>query len=248
MAYTSFLDPVLMPFLSMPTYIAIPLISLIISLLVTILYKYTTDQKLIKDIKAKMKVLQKDIRGIKDPKKAMEKNKEVMQLNSKLMGQTMKSTLYTIIPMLFIFAWFNAHLTFVPILPSQEFNLTITGISDPDNFLLKLNDNIYESSDSIIKDNSKTFFLTSDNAGNFIMFFEHNGNEYTKKVTITNNAGQYENPLKELDDDIKLSIGMDKLRPMGNLSIFGWRPGWIGSYVIFSLIFSMLIRKLMKVA
>jgi len=32
-----------------------------------------------------------------------------------------------------------------------------------------------------------------------------------------------------------------------NLYIKGWKLGWLGSYIVFSLIFSMLIRKWLKI-
>ena len=38
-----------------------------------------------------------------------------------------------------------------------------------------------------------------------------------------------------------------KVKPLGNVSLFGWKPGWLGVYIIFSIIFSMVLRKLLKI-
>lgn len=31
------------------------------------------------------------------------------------------------------------------------------------------------------------------------------------------------------------------------INLFGWQIGWLGTYIIFSLIFSLIMRKLLKV-
>jgi uncharacterized membrane protein (DUF106 family) len=35
--------------------------------------------------------------------------------------------------------------------------------------------------------------------------------------------------------------------PLGAFSLLGWHPGWLGTYIILSLIISLLLRKVMKV-
>jgi uncharacterized membrane protein (DUF106 family) len=39
------------------------------------------------------------------------------------------------------------------------------------------------------------------------------------------------------------------LHPFGeNFSIFSWKPGWVATYIIFSLIISMLLRKILNLS
>ena len=38
-----------------------------------------------------------------------------------------------------------------------------------------------------------------------------------------------------------------KLAPLGPVSLFGWRPGWIAVYILFSIPISILLRKALNV-
>ena len=42
-------------------------------------------------------------------------------------------------------------------------------------------------------------------------------------------------------------IKYEKFTPFGDFSLFGWKPGWLGTYIILSIILSFVIRKLLKV-
>ncbi|MBI2112036.1 hypothetical protein HYT52_00670 [Candidatus Woesearchaeota archaeon] len=68
------------------------------------------------------------------------------------------------------------------------------------------------------------------------------------KVVITKEF-KYETPISFFEDsDIKsLQVNYEKLKPLGTLSIFGWEPGWLGLYIILSIVFSMGLRKVLKV-
>jgi len=56
--------------------------------------------------------------------------------------------------------------------------------------------------------------------------------------------------LKRIAEKIKNSrlelIRIDN-NPKKLLNIFGWKVGWLWAYIIFSIIFSMLLRKIIKV-
>ena len=126
MAFESILDPVFNPLLKMPPLLAILLISFIITLLITLVYKFTTDQKKMKKLKEEMKEHQKKIKELskKDPQKAMQMNSEAMKGNLEYMKSSFKSTLYTLIPIIIIFGWLNTHMAYYPLLPNQEFKVT----------------------------------------------------------------------------------------------------------------------------
>ena len=78
--------------------------SFLLTLISTLVYKYTTDQKKIKEIKDEMKAMQKEMKDLKsDPKEMMEKQKEMMHKNLFVMKSAYKPLLYTFIPFLIIF-------------------------------------------------------------------------------------------------------------------------------------------------
>ena len=64
MAFENLLDPIFNPLLKMHPALAILLISFLITLLITLVYKYTTDQKKMKRIKAEMKENQKKLKEL----------------------------------------------------------------------------------------------------------------------------------------------------------------------------------------
>ncbi len=81
-------------------------ISFFITLIITVAYKYFTDQNLMKSLKEDTKRLQSDMKNHKDnPTKMMEIQKEAMEKNMKYMMHSFKPTLITLIPLLIIFAW-----------------------------------------------------------------------------------------------------------------------------------------------
>jgi len=79
-------------------------ISAALSLASTLVYKYATDQNLIKSIREEIAKLQNEAKTSKDPQKLTEIQNKIVPLNLKLMSQTMKPTIITIIPFLIIFA------------------------------------------------------------------------------------------------------------------------------------------------
>ena len=83
------------------------IVVLLISILTTLIQKYTTDQVELKNIKKNQKEIQKEMKQHRNnPQKTMELNKKNMELmpkQFKLMGRSM---VYTSIPLLFLFRWF----------------------------------------------------------------------------------------------------------------------------------------------
>ncbi|MEK6885617.1 MAG: EMC3/TMCO1 family protein, partial [Nanoarchaeota archaeon] len=85
---------------------SILLISFLVTLFITIISHYFTDKKLMREIKDKQKRLREEMKQHKDnPQKMMEINKQMMEDFPTQMKQSMKVSLITIIPLLFLFNW-----------------------------------------------------------------------------------------------------------------------------------------------
>jgi len=83
-------------------------ITLIITLITTILQKYLTDQDTLKTIKEEQKLVQEELKLAKDnPEKTMALSGKSMELMMKAMPITMRPAMYTIIPFVLFFRWFN---------------------------------------------------------------------------------------------------------------------------------------------
>lgn len=248
MVFENLLNPVFFPLLKLPTLFAVILLSFLISLIITLIYKYTTDQNLMKRLKEEMKEFQKEIKELKkDPKKAMEVQKKAMQTNMKYMAHSMRSTLFTFIPIIIIFSWMNANLAFEPINPNQDFTVSVIfekGASGDIELSVPEGIKIEGSSKKTIED-SEVKWVLNGKAGEYLLEFNFNNEKYSTEVLITEKQG-YKEPVKKIkNSQIKL-IQLEN-KPKKLLNLFGWRVGWLGTYIIFSLIFSMLLRKIIKV-
>jgi uncharacterized membrane protein (DUF106 family) len=247
MVLENILNPIFTPLLNIPPLLAVIMTSFLISLIITIIYKYTTDQNLMKQLKEEMKEFQKQIKALrKEPEKAMQIQKQSMQTNMKYMMQSMKSTLFSFIPIILIFGWMNTHFAFEPITPGQEFTTKVLfedgargtiELSVPEGLTVK------GDSSKEIRDGSAKWLLSGER-GEYLLEYIFDGKKYAKEVLISENM--YKEPIKKVRDGTveAIEVGNDKKIV---LNLFGWKLGWLGAYIIFAIIFSVVIRKVIKV-
>ncbi len=249
------LNPVIMPLLKYSPALAILLLSFGITLIVTVIYKYTTNQEKLRELKERTKKLQEELKKLKEkPKLMMKKQKELMELNMEYSRHSMKSTLYTFIPLLFIFGWMNAHLAYYAIAENQEFNVLMemdtTPLTAPE---VKLPANI--TLVDVKKAGNDVLFTFKGKAGDYRnnpIIFEYKNQTCSVPLIISKHKDDFvyvkgivqckRNPYIK-----RIKVMHEPVRPFGNLSIFGWHPGWLGTYLVSSIVFSMLLRKIMKV-
>ena len=102
----SFLDPVFGWTLSLPLFLAILVLALIVTMISNLIYKYTTDQKEMKRLKTEIEEYRKKIKDARDnPKKMLKLNDEAMRVNMQYMTKSLKPMLFTFIPIILIFTW-----------------------------------------------------------------------------------------------------------------------------------------------
>lgn len=84
------------------------IITFLISLFITIIQKYGTNQAKIREMKEEQKRLAEESKKFRDhPEKMMELQKESMKILMPLMKLGMKPIVYTAIPLILFFRWFN---------------------------------------------------------------------------------------------------------------------------------------------
>jgi uncharacterized membrane protein (DUF106 family) len=250
----TFLDPVLnpvfQPLLDLSPFWALLIISLGISFLVTIIYKYVTDQNKMKALKDKQKDYQKRLKELRNnPSEMMKVQKEAMKVNMEYMKHSFKPTLFTLLPILLIFGWMAAHLSFEPIYPGEQYSVSATfleGISGDAELVFEEGTELISDSIQKIEQNKVTWNLKSDEGEHFLTI-KQDDQEQVKKVLITTELKtEPQISLYDHSNIESITINYKALKPLGKFSIFGWKPGWLGWYIIFSLVFSMGLRKLMK--
>ena len=248
MVFENLLNPIFSPLLNLPTLWAVIVMSFLISLIITIVYKYTTNQDLMKQLKDEMKEFQREVKELKkEPDKAMAVQKKSMQTNMKYMMHSMKSTLYSILPIIIIFSWMSANFAYDPILPGQDFTTTVVfGEKVSGTIELSVPDGIIINGE-IRKDvnDGDVKWVLSGNEGEYLLEYHFDGKKYSKEVLITK-ENKYKEPVKRLKGGIVKSIEIEH-EEKKLLNLFGWKLGWLGVYIIFSIIFSILIRKVIKV-
>lgn len=109
------LDPSAGVLLSWNLNIGMLIIVLIITILTTIVQKYATDQKTLKELKGETKEIQKQMKEFKNqPEKMMELQKKQMAMMPKQMKLSMRSIIYTGIPFILFFRWFQDYFSALP--------------------------------------------------------------------------------------------------------------------------------------
>jgi uncharacterized membrane protein (DUF106 family) len=245
------LNPILQPLLNLSPFWAVFILAFVITLIITLAYKVFTDQNEMKRLKTKQKDFQKQMKTLRDkPDEMMKIQKEAMKTNMEYMKQSFKVTLITFIPIILIFGWMNAHLAYEPIFPGERFSVTanfIDGVTGDVTLLGDAGVELLSEDSQSVTAGGVTWNLKST-AGMHFLTVKTDNDEQTKKVLVTQEL-QYEEPATFFEDSEIEMVGVNykKLRPLGEFSIFGWEPGWLGWYIVFSIVFSIGLRKLLKI-
>lgn len=250
----TFLDPVLNPvfgsLLNSSPFLVILIMAFIISLIITLVYKLMTNQKEMKEMKEKQKEFQSRMKELKsNPEEMMKVQKEAMQVNMKYMKQSFKPTLVTMIPILLIFGWMTAHLSFEPIYPGEAYSITADFAKSVSGEVQLVAD----ESTTILNEPKQTItgavtWNLKSTEGEHAFTVKAGDQEQTKKVLITKEL-KYEDQISiyKHSDITSIKVNYDKLKPLGGFELFGWQPGWLGLYIIMSLVFSLSLRKFLKI-
>ena len=253
MGMFSFLNPALDfvfgPLLKLKPLWAVMIISMVIAILIVLIYKYTTKQHLMKELKDEIKSFQKQMKELRQhPEKALEVQKKAMQANMKYMMHSLKPMLITFIPIILIFGWLNAHLAYLPISPGHEFSVQLEFAKGQTGTVEAILPDEIELTSEAVKelDNRKAIFtMKAEKNGDYLLEFDFNNQSFTKEILITGERA-YATPVKSFKNSPvnTITINYEKTKIL-NLGFM--RLGWLGSYIIFSIVFSMILRKWLKV-
>ena len=262
------LDVLLGWLLNLHPALSILIISLLLSLVVTLALKFLTNQTLMKDMRNELKDLQKEMRELKNnPKKMAQINTRFMETNMKYMSHSMKPTLYTFIPILLVFGWLNSHLGYLPIAPGSPFEISAYFKEGTQGFVtIDIPAGINSKNSSLSKeimDNEVRWTLIGTKEGYFNIVLNFKNTNYTKDILITNER-KYAPVEKDFRRHFlfftsdeknglnKISLSNKKILPFTQVPVVKDIPwistwSWFGAYILFSLIFSMLLRKALNV-
>jgi uncharacterized membrane protein (DUF106 family) len=256
MGFTSFLDPVLNWLLYLPPFLAVLIMALLVTFLVTIVYKYTTDQVKMKQLKEELKGYQDKIRQLakeNKPDKALALQNQAMKSNLEYMKHSFKATLWTMIPVLILFAWMSQSMAYYPIAPGQAFTVTAIFAEGhaPNATLSTIPDLTFISTatqgiayNANLKKDTALWNL-SGGAGEYKLSVNYNNENYDHKILITESK-KYDTP-ELIVQNSKLQKLVVGYKPVYAFTLFGINFTWFWTYLILSIVLSMGIRKVMKV-
>ncbi len=259
MVLNTILNPILSPLLKLHPLLAIIIISFILSWLMTLAYKKFTDQDLMKRLKSEIKEFQEEMKTLRDkPEKRMEVQKRAMETNMKYMMQSFKPTLITFIPLIIIFSWLHSHMGYYPLQENQEFSallefedLTIGNVSITIPQQIEL---LTDATLPILENKAK--FVMKGKTGEYTLKYQFNGEEHKNEIIIAENSDltEYKPPITPIKKSKlkKITLSNKKVQPFQGTPLLQSIPwissfGWLGAYIIFSIIFSISLRKVMKV-
>ena len=100
-------DPTAGALLNWELTVGMLIIVFVLTLITTLVQKYATDQKTLKEIKKKQKEIQKQMKEFKDhPEKLKDLQKKQFAMFPKQMKLSMRGIAYTGIPFILLFRWF----------------------------------------------------------------------------------------------------------------------------------------------
>ncbi len=245
MALETILDPILGWSLNMPLWLAILILSFLISLVITVVYRFATDQKEMKRLKEKTKKFQKEMRSHRDdPKKLAKIQKEAMSVNMTYMGKSLKPTLYTMIPLLFIFLWMNNAFALEMVAPEQP--VLVTAYLDvPDRITIETNLSVVGELTKETVERQVSWRVSGPAGEHPVVYISSDGERASHVVVIDERP--HSTVLSQNSPFTRTEVAYQKSTPFGDVSLFGYNPGWLFTYILFSIVFSIGLRKLMKV-
>ena len=176
---------------------SIAIVSLAVSFVITLIYRFTTDQKKMRDMKNDITNLRSEMKTAKDPKKMGEINQKLMERTMEQFRLSMKPMLITMIPALIILGWMQANLAYQEIKPNEEFTTTAffeKGASGEIELEAPIGTQLLNESKQKAAEN--VVWRLKGAAGNYELGYNYNNEHYAREIVITN-SWEYKDPILE---------------------------------------------------
>ena len=96
----------------------VTIVAIMVTLMITVVNKFTIDQNVIREIKKDIKKYQKEMKSNKgDIDKMKEIQPKMMELSMKQMKMSFKPMIYYFLPLILVFSWLKKTMTGIIVLP-----------------------------------------------------------------------------------------------------------------------------------
>lgn len=241
-------DPILNPLLLLHPTVAMLLLSFAITLIITLIYKYTTKQAVMKELRDQLKKGRERVRKVKnDPKKQLEIQRSMMSTQHKYMMHSFRAMIFTFLPIIILLGWLQTHFAIDPYSPDDIIDVSaqfVTGArgevtlsADADIVF------VTNATQRIDTDTRSAQWQIQAPNGTHILRFDSDGEVAQTPLVVGSRILPYGGTTRsEIYRSVRVEY--DKLII---LNLFGWKLGWFGAYFLFSIFFSIALRKLLRV-
>jgi uncharacterized membrane protein (DUF106 family) len=259
---------VFFPFRNMSPWIGMILISLLTALLMLFVFRFTSNQQGIKNVKNKIKAHLLEFRLFKDSLKiSLKAQGSILRYNLKYISYTAKPLLVMIIPLILILIQLNLWFGYNSLTPGQK--TILKAELERDQSLLDIDFKIEISSGLVVETlplrienkGEVNWRLQTEEAGIHELTLTVNGQRIVKKVAVAQSPLSKISPMKirrnfmdelfnpgeaPLPGDIPVK-SLEIKYPSQSMNLFGWRIHWIIVYFALSIIFGFTFKGVFKV-
>jgi uncharacterized membrane protein (DUF106 family) len=256
------------PFRSMSPWVGMIIISFLTALLMLFVFRFTSNQQGIRNVKDKIKAHLLEIRLFKDSLRiSLMAQGNILRYNLKYIGYSVKPLLVMILPLVLILIQLNLWFGYSSLDPGQK--AILKAELDADQSLLNTRFMIeappgleIESPPLRIQgENEVNWRLQATEPGMHELTLMVNGQRLTKKVAVAQKQLSKISPLKirrNFIDELfnpgeapipgKTPVKSIKIEyPAQQMNLFGWRVHWIIVYFALSIIFGFSFKGIFKV-
>jgi len=267
LAISSFFDLLISPFTSINPLWSLALFSLLIAILMLLIFRYTSNQKGIKETKSKIRAYIYELRLFKDELGlVLSAQKNVFVQNLKYIKYALKPMIFMIIPLAIILIQLDSWYGHRPLIPQESTIVSITLSEDskiPEDISIKSDKGITVETPPlrIAQENQVDWRIQANEPGEHDLVFNVSNQEFQRKVIVADtgfvrispivttpsfwsnllNPGQ--KPLAK--GSIVKEISVDYKR--NSISVYKWKVDWLVIIFVLSIIFAFGLKGLFKV-
>jgi uncharacterized membrane protein (DUF106 family) len=264
-----FFDLLFKPFQSFDPLWALLFFSLVTGIIMLLIFRYTSDQKRIKEAKDRIKAHLLEIRIFKDDLRIqLSAQKDILRHNLTYMKYALKPMLFMIIPVVIILLQLDSWFGYRPLQPGQS---AVVSVKLADNISAEALSNISIQSPEkgllietpplrIPAEGEVNWRVRANDPGEHNLTFMVSGNTFQKRVIVSDGrfdrvsriiaSGFWDTFLNPGEESIGNNPLMKKIEvnyPSRSIEIFGRHVHWLVVFFISSIVFGFAFKGLFKV-
>jgi hypothetical protein len=256
------------PFKSVGPWPGMILVSFLTAIFMLFVFRFTSNQKGIREVKNKIKAHLLELRLFKDSLSlSLEAQGKILLCNLKYLSYSLKPMLVMIIPLVLILIQLNLWFGHKPLAPGERTILKVkvdesAEVSDID-FELEPPPGLEAETPPLRIDaqNEMNWSLKAKENGSQVLVLKVEGKSVSKRVEVSPKLlvkvsrikvrrDFFDELLNPGEKPIPSELPLERIEviyPAKSMSIFGWNIHWIIIYFVLSLIFGFSFRRLFKV-